>query len=367
MILHLFDDEKVVNRCIEIFEKSLPDENNYICFISSSTPYHVSAHNSLTFIRNINDVDEDVINVTTKVLIHYLSPWKYEFINKFIKKSIPCYWLIWGGDLYNQILQYKGYQLYYTKSCLDYYSVAYIYLSKVNIYTNYLKQLLLFIKERIQYIVAECDYDKAKQFISENINAKQIKGFGYYAIDRILGDLKGKSIIGNNITIGNSASFTNNHLYAFKFLKKLSIGNRIVSVPLSYGGNTKYKDLIIKRGTRTFKNFNPIMCFMPLEEYNKFMLGSSVFIFSSWRQEAFGNIVAALYLGAKVFISNRSPLFNELFCIKKLKIFELEKISQTDIDTSMNSYDIINNRIILDNILSEKVIINMIRSTWHNK
>ena len=35
MILHLIDDEKVVNRVVESFNEALPTQNKYICFLTT--------------------------------------------------------------------------------------------------------------------------------------------------------------------------------------------------------------------------------------------------------------------------------------------------------------------------------------------
>ena len=70
-----------------------------------------------------------------------------------------------------------------------------------------------------------------------------------------------------------------------------------------------YANYISKVGEQYFgRKFNAIRDFMPLEEYNKFLLSADVFIYGNWRQEAVGNILIALFIGGKVFLDEKNPL-----------------------------------------------------------
>ena len=72
-----------------------------------------------------------------------------------------------------------------------------------------------------------------------------------------------------------------------------------------------YANYISKVGEQYFgRKFNAIRDFMPLEEYNKFLLSADVFIYGNWRQEAVGNILIALFIGGKVFLDEKNPLYN---------------------------------------------------------
>ena len=59
------------------------------------------------------------------------------------------------------------------------------------------------------------------------------KEFFYYPIDSVLSkELMQKWVDGNNIQIGNSASITNNHEYAMRYLSKLNLDHKkILSFP----------------------------------------------------------------------------------------------------------------------------------------
>lgn len=109
--------------------------------------------------------------------------------------------------------------------------------------------------------------------------------------------------------VGHSASLTGNHKYSFKKLSKINIGNREIIVPINYNNNEIYGPYIESVGRKYCGDKCVfIKDFMPLNEYNNLMLQADRFIFNNWRQEAWGNIQIALYMGAKIFVARRSPV-----------------------------------------------------------
>jgi len=111
---------------------------------------------------------------------------------------------------------------------------------------------------------------------------------------------------GENILVGNSASFSNNHLEIFDQLADLDIPGRKIVVPLSYG-NPEYRDEIVARGRRLFgEAFTPLIDMLSLEEYLSVVASCNVVIMNHKRQQALGNIGAALYHGAHLFLDEAS-------------------------------------------------------------
>lgn len=363
MQLHLFDDEKVVNRAIDLFEKALPNQNIYICFVDVVVRF-VNATDNLHFYKEGEAFQKDKLKDVDKVIIHCLSYRKIVFINTYLPQSIPCYWNIWGGDLYNTILEYRGYPIYYEPEFLGIKFFIRKVLCHLKIYSPIQKTVLNFIKNRVTHFVTNADYDIARQYIGNYIKGVQVTGFRYYPIDVILGGLADKSVKGNVILLGNSASFTNNHSYAFKYLSNLDLKNKKIIVPVSYGGSLKYINHIIKQGDRKWgRSFIPLQDFLPLDEYNQLMTTAEICIFSSWRQEAFGNIVIALYLGSKVFLSERSSLVSYFKSIGVV-VYILEQMRQEDIDFPLSNEIKNSNRKILFELLNEKAIVDNIRNIW---
>ena len=117
---------------------------------------------------------------------------------------------------------------------------------------------------------------------------------------------------GGDILVGNSASFTNNHLEVLDLLARLDIGDRKIVVPLSYG-EPVYRNAILARGQELFGSaFLPLIDRLPLDQYVALVANCDVVIMNHKRQQGLGNIGAALYNGAHVFLDKANPVFTFL-------------------------------------------------------
>ncbi len=109
-----------------------------------------------------------------------------------------------------------------------------------------------------------------------------------------------------DILVGNSASFTNNHVEAFRLLARHDLSGRKVVVPLSYG-DPRYRDAVLEHGTKLLgKHFDPVLEFMPLDEYNTRISTCGIVVMNHLRQQALGNLGSTLYRGAKIFLDERN-------------------------------------------------------------
>ena len=143
----------------------------------------------------------------------------------------------------------------------------------------------------------------------------------------------------------------------------LGVFDKKIFVPLSYG-NMNYANYISKVGEQYFgRKFNAIRDFMPLEEYNKFLLSADVFIYGNWRQEAVGNILIALFIGGKVFLDEKNPLL-KFYKDKGLVIFGLNELTVGSIINQLSSNEIANNRKKLNNIYSKERLYYLIKSNF---
>lgn len=365
MILHLVDDEKIINRVIELFDEALGQKNNYVCFLHSKVPQLVRPHNDLFFYDGTQNPSIDFEKVD-KVVIHFLSYSKVCFCNQYISQNVPVYWILWGADLYNGLLAHRGYKLLHNRRYFPLKANLAWLAGKIGYRGRSERAVLDFISTRVRYFFADCrnEYLLLRKYLPKQTKDIQHYELFYYPVDDVLGpDLLGKWASGDKILLGNSASFTNNHEYALKLLSKCSLHGKTVVVPISYGGSAKYRMYIKKLGRKLFGNqFQPQETFLPLKEYNQSMLSAEVCIYGSWRQEAMGNIVIALYLGAKVFLSKYSPLLS-WYKEMGVTIYELESINDEQLYTSLTEEQKKRNREILQNRYNKDRMLELIRDS----
>jgi dTDP-N-acetylfucosamine:lipid II N-acetylfucosaminyltransferase len=114
---------------------------------------------------------------------------------------------------------------------------------------------------------------------------------------------------GPDILVGNSATASNNHADAFTLLQGRVGAGRLV-VPLSYG-NLDYGAQVAALGQRLFgERFDALRQWMSLDAYNERIRHCGFVVMNHRRQQAVGNIGAALFKGATVYLRRENPLFD---------------------------------------------------------
>ena len=365
MILHFVNDEKIINRTIDMFEHALPQEHLWVVANRKHSFKIVEKR------KNIIGRDEFLQKKgsfkISAVFIHLLNERKIELCRALPKGDYKVYWIVWGLDLYNNLLLPKGFEMipksssFFTQSPVK----KKIFRAFSDLFASMKAQRIVrFIEKNVDFIVTdttENDYDQLLKYYPQ-LSVKVWKDFFYYPIDVVLGkELLKSHTSGNDIMIGNSASSTNNHEYAFSFLSHLSIGERKVIVPLSYSGKKYYVEAIKREGGRIFgEHFRPLTDFMPLDDYNELQKSVSVGIFASWRQESIGNVLILLYLGARVFLSSRNPVYQWALS-HNLHVDSLEDISQKLIDTPLGENQREENRKILIDLYNKDRLFSLIK------
>lgn len=149
-------------------------------------------------------------------------------------------------------------------------------------------------------------YEKVKEYTG-NPELQHLM-YSYFTLERLIGEeLLNKISNGNNILLGNSAAIENNHFDIMLHLKRIGLPKNIQLItPLSYG--TPWVQIWVKKiGEMLFgKQFYPLLSFIPRPEYNKLVQSCSVFIANHHNPNAFGNILTSLWLGARVYVSNKN-------------------------------------------------------------
>lgn len=116
------------------------------------------------------------------------------------------------------------------------------------------------------------------------------------------------SMDGPDVLLGNSATASNNHADAMALLRGRLGEGRLV-VPLSYG-DAAYGQQVVELGQQAFgERFEPLRQWMSLDDYNARIQRCGFVVMNHRRQQAVGNIGAALFKGATVYLRRENPLF----------------------------------------------------------
>ena len=367
--IHVMRDEKIINRTIKFFEKVYPSENKYIVIQSSGVKY-VQPQDNVVFISSASGLIDFLEEISSYkyLIIHFL--WKDVAIALRNVRNENICWIEWGADLYNQLLHIRGYKLYSNQETEAVANSLVCSSSLFSSLTNTIRLkynqyvLTRFIK-KVKYFIPDSTPDEYSLLLKyyPEFSFLKYKEIFYYPINDILGNLLDERCSGTNIIVNHSASPTGNHIDVFRLLSRLSIHDRKIVVPISYG-TEKMKRHILDWGQRILNNnFCPVLDFMSLDEYNKLLLTSNIFIYGHIRQEAVGNILIALYIGGKVFLSSESPMYLYYKRIG-LRLYSLNELDNDSIKIPMKTEDVEINRRILRELYSTDRLCNLIKQNF---
>lgn len=351
-ILHLISDHQVIERTLGVYESIFPGCNEVLVFSPKEKPFKRLKNDykgKVVYWENLESMarEYDYTNITY-VIAHYMSMEKIDFI-KYVPSDIHVCWEIYGYDLYNQFLLPLGLELYYEPryKYAKYPIISHYFDTLLNFFlvlrgAKYClkwqkKNQFRYISSRINSIQYCCMYDA--KFV-EDFSGRVIPSYEIfnYSLDEVLGDLAGLPFFeGKDILVGNSASLSNNHLYVKKFLEKITLSDDTsLIVPLSYGGSDKYAKKVESEFSKSFNGkVSFLKEYMPLYEYNKIFLRLKAIILSAWRQESQGTAIMAFYMGIKVFMSERSPLY-KWFINCGFIVFTIESATQESFELPLN-------------------------------
>lgn len=335
-ILHIATDEKFINSMSWQFEKMNNLKNYFIILLESiyADIKYVKLNNKFKIVeKNKEGLDfclKEIIKYDL-VIFHGLNYFQSRIILNTPDKS-KLIWFFWGGEFYDNPNisintigdKTKNYFIYKTfkDKIKKLIRPLFYYISNQS---KTPEQNVLDAAKQINHFgilyKQEMDYFKSLGLLSENVSQFKMT---YYPLEYIFKGIANLRVHGQNILIGNSASYTNNHLETFDFLKDINLGQRKIIVPLSYG-DSNYGQSIKKIGESIFKqNIMTVFNFMPLYDFNTLLASCNVVIMNHYRQQALGNIMAVLWMGAKVYLNESNTLYHYLKRIG-ITIFSINK------------------------------------------
>lgn len=292
-ILHICSDEKFIDFAITNFNAITHVKNDFVVISKEkSLKYikskHVTIKSKSAFLLQILF---SRLREYDAVVFHSLND-VFKLFIKLIPKRLNICWIGFGFDYYdyNQILPGRA----VVKKGMKYFIKNKI----LNLDASY---------QRINYFCPVLESEFESVALRLKLDAKYID-WNYGSSDNIVEKLKGDYVNGDSILLGNSASETNNHLEIIDELVKIN-EKREVIIPLSYGDNN-YAEMISAKLKSTSLNYTVLRDFLTQEEYFSILKRCAFVIMNHKRQQAAGNILIMLSLGAKVFLDKDNPLYD---------------------------------------------------------
>lgn len=315
-ILNLTHDNLFIGRFSRYMEEVAPGASDYAIFAPSGQLKHAVTGNlviATSSVDTVRDLVARTIDDYDFLVVHYLMPEWAEMIPE-IPSQVRVFWSGFGGDYYgSDASPDDGIMAPLTASLVKSWS------PRLRITGRVAHRLAAYWRgapkrravRRVDAFSAPVPTDLA-------VMQDRYRGFrgeyvqlAYATADESAAGTQVPT--GENILVGNSAGPSNNHLDVFEKLGRAKDPGRKVLVPLSYGEPQVYREAVIADGRRRFgDDFEPILDFMPLNEYNSLISSCSYVIMGHRRQQGLGNIISALLGGCTVLLDDSNPVFEFL-------------------------------------------------------
>lgn len=323
MVLHVLSDDKFTDYAIKQFQAE--EMQSEMVVIPSGACHSFKRCDKLKIISYPSPQFTELLTNLgsySGIVLHGLF-WPYcEDIINATPNNTKIAWYFWGGELYSRPDVEYSFLAPITRLLYN------IHRRKNNkrVATQHIWQLPLELYKRIDFCLTgeQEEYEFAKAYTHSSM---QFLWYTCYSLEDTIGELITYRSSGKNILFCNSAALETNIFDASIWLQKPSyrkhMKGRSLIVPLSYG-SPWIKNLMLKIGPLLFKDFIPLIDFLPRNEYNKIMLDCSTLILPYYSPAGQGNIITALWLGMRVYLSEKSIAFN-FFKRIGVEIYSLER------------------------------------------
>ena len=321
-ILHIATDDKFLDHAFPVFENVYPGANDVVVFSPKTplkyvklTPHYIETKRSGFFYKKPK-LGRDFYRKYDLVIFHSLTVSTFPELAS-IPEDTPTVWLGWGVDYYEDLLGHIPLYLDTTKKIHSNLiagkpkrRVAKLVKGVVRTFRpkgrkiKGIENITLFspvLPEEYGMVKGSRKWRRFPKFASWNYGTME---------DNLIKGFEGEVVTGSAILVGNSATYTGNHAEALDLIHKLGVNDREVVAPLSYGDPQLAKELTSLGQEYFSDNFEPLMDFMPVQDYVAIIKKCGYVIMNHVRQQAVGNIVIMLYLGARVFVRQENPVYD---------------------------------------------------------
>lgn len=369
MILHIALDDKFIPFLQGLFEEALPGENSWKILTHKPDPEFALRDGNVEVIRGTyfgSEKFRDDLKVVNCIIFHSLplSGQQKSIVLSSLREEATVIWRGWGYDYYGY-LEANGLELLLQETKL---LLGHLDAKRPSILRKSPREIIRRVRAGIgraqarikwrgidEKFLARVDYfsccvpddHESLQRVLLSFKAEFLP-LNYYSVEDVF--LRGDNLLdlaGPDILLGNSADPANNHIEAMRVLSDLGMQGRKVVVPLSYG-DMEYQQAVLREGENLLgESFVPLVNFMPLSEYNRLVSGCVILVMNHVRQQAIGNISAALMRGGKVYLRPENPIY-KYYSRLGVKLFPFSgDLTIADLDEPLNEEAVSNNKRIM--------------------
>jgi len=308
-ILHILEDDKFSDYAFEQFEQlSIPSD--YVLMNTSNHVELVKHRDKMIAINNRDAYNKLIASLSnyTAVILHGMFWWFDREILNHVPATTKVAWVNWGGEIYGRK------DVYY-----DFLSPVSGLLERLNNwkkrtfvkdYREHHFEVDLNLFRRVDYCLTDEyeEFEYARTYLQKP--DLQYLMYNYYTLEDMIGALMDKRCKGNHIFLGNCGANECNYWEAIPKVSRLKERGQKVIVPLGYGAPW-VKNWVMRFGKLFFrKDFMPLIDFLPREQYNELICNCSTMIMPHYAPRAQGNIITALWLGMRVYLSEHNMTYH---------------------------------------------------------
>lgn len=343
-ILHIILDDKFFDEVYETFEKDNKLSNEALLIVPRKG-YVIQRIKSVDKVRVMwnKDLIKQLLlgNNYNALFFHSLAPGQW-WLFDYIPDDRIVIWWAFGFELYydnrglKPLLEFDLYKDK-TKSLIQtnkgVKSWLHFVLDRYFVRCFDLKKQQIKVLRRINYFVPVLPLefllmtDAHKEFHAKEFYFKNVP---------IKGSLTQKHPQGD-IMIGNSATYSNNHLDVMDVIGKSNVIDRRLVVPLSYG-IPKYASILKLGLTSQYNELVILDKTIPIDDYQEILDACSYAIYGVIRQQATWNIYFCLFNGIKVFLYRESVVYRSLSELG-YAVYAIEDIDQNSFRSPLSEQE----------------------------
>lgn len=317
-IINIMHDNKFLDYYINMSERFIPGQSSYIIF-TENIPFRFIKSDSSNIIRVSEKIEmsKELLNKLADVevaIFHNLSVNQDNLLNSLPKRTTKI-WMFWGSDGYITRKKKDYIGSYTSRLRFENTAKGMLYWLKNISYTD---RIISSAGQKHLGMIRSMDYCatwvEQDYLLAKKINPKiKYLYYTYYTEGLMKFPTARKiNIRLQSLMLGNSGSEYNNHADALYYLKSINFVGKIYC-PLSYSGSNIYRTNIEKLGSDLFgDNFIAMKNFINLKDYQAILNSCDVIWMNHIRQQAAGNIFAALATGKVVILDERNPMLSTL-------------------------------------------------------